>query len=225
MIDNPWVDLRQDDGRYIAPCDVDFLDDTTVRKYNLRLDAFPEPFIGNPDTAEVVLLGLNPGFIESDVDFNFGNQDWVSLARQNLTHSTDFFYLKGSLRDTGGFKWWRRRLRTLHESGIKWERLSRKIVAVEYFPYHSIHYNIDNNFLLPSQEYSFHLVRQAIQRNKIIILMRSEALWLRAVPELQDYSYIKLDSPQSTYITPGNMNGVLNDRESDYNKILQAVQT
>jgi hypothetical protein len=40
---------------------------------------------------------------------------------------------------------------------------------------------------LESQNYGFHLVREAIQRKAVIVIMRAKKRWLSVVPELQDY--------------------------------------
>ena len=41
---------------------------------------------------------------------------------------------------------------------------------------------------MPSQEYGFNLVRQAVERGALIIGLRSERLWKEAVPALTDHS-------------------------------------
>ena len=70
---------------------------------------------------------------------------------------------------------------------------------------------------LPSQEYSFHLVRQAINRNAIIVLMRSKKLWFSAVPELEDYhSVFSVRNVQNPTISPGNL-------PESYSSIIQAI--
>ncbi len=88
------------------------------------------------------------------------------------------------------------------------ETLKSKIMMIEYFPYHSVNYKHINRFT-PSQLYSFDLVRQAIKQNKTIVIMRSKTLWLEAVPELADYSFMTLNSSQNVTISPKNI-GELN---------------
>jgi hypothetical protein len=49
------------------------------------------------------------------------------------------------------------------------------------------------------------LVRQAIERGAIIVILRSEKLWYEAVPELVRYQQLyRLRSVQNVMITPNN---------------------
>jgi len=58
---------------------------------------------------------------------------------------------------------------------------------------------------VPSQEYGFALVRDAIARDAVIVVMRSLARWLAAVPELAGYSRrFGLRSVQNVTISPKN---------------------
>jgi hypothetical protein len=63
---NPWVELPKD------PPFVLLQDRDTVaqisKKVATNVSSMPEPFIGDPQTAKVVLLSLNPGDDEEDVD-------------------------------------------------------------------------------------------------------------------------------------------------------------
>lgn len=81
-------------------------------------------------------------------------------------------------------------------------------MMVEYFPYHSVNYKHISRFT-PSQLFSFEIVRQAILKEKIIVIMRSKNLWLEAVPELASYTYMTLKSAQNVVISPQNI-GELN---------------
>jgi hypothetical protein len=59
---------------------------------------------------------------------------------------------------------------------------------------------------LPSQAYSFSLVRRAIERGAEIVVMRSKRLWFEAIPELARYGRTHLGSnPRSPFLSPGNL--------------------
>lgn len=60
-------------------------------------------------------------------------------------------------------------------------------------------------FLVPSQTQSFRLVERVVERGAVIVVMRSRALWLGAVPKLRTAPVIELKVPRSAYITPGNL--------------------
>jgi hypothetical protein len=58
---------------------------------------------------------------------------------------------------------------------------------------------------LPSQLFAFELVRDFIARRVPIVMMRSERLWLDAVPKLRGFGYIRVRSPRSSHLSPGNL--------------------
>uniref|UniRef100_E6PIT0 Uncharacterized protein n=1 Tax=mine drainage metagenome TaxID=410659 RepID=E6PIT0_9ZZZZ len=77
------------------------------------------------------------------------------------------------------------------------------MLCLEYFGYHSR--SFDRTIpRVPTQKYSFELLRQAIRRDATIIVMRSRDLWFAAVPELIDANAFTLNSWQSVYITEAN---------------------
>ena len=58
---------------------------------------------------------------------------------------------------------------------------------------------------LASQQYSFGLVRQALQRDAVIILLRSERLWFAAMPELASYRRLyRIKNPQNPTLSVRN---------------------
>lgn len=207
---NPWETLKP---LYILP--EDFAAIAHHKNYsNLRLDTLPEQAVGGLDNAEVVFLLLNPGFDEKDITVNLTLPHFVDANRRNLVDpfNSPFYYFGGDLESTGGYEWWRKILKPLLKAGVTEAMLRNKIMAIEYFPYHSKSYK--NLPLVPSQQYAFGLVREAITRQKTIIIMRSPKLWLEAVPELTDYSYMQLNSWLNVTISPKNLG------EANFNTIL-----
>ena len=65
--------------------------------------------------------------------------------------------------------------------------LARSILCLELFSYHSKEF-AHGNLRLPSQDYTFSLVRGAIARGVPIIVTRGYNHWVGAVPELAGYS-------------------------------------
>jgi len=67
---NPWLSLRGTGSPYIFEKDRAKID--TYNRFvpdpraKVIPDVIPEPFIGNPNSAQVVFLGLNPGYSISD---------------------------------------------------------------------------------------------------------------------------------------------------------------
>lgn len=155
--------------------------------HQIHLELLPEPFLGNPHHAKVIFLSLNPGYEEMDI-WSLHDTDFVEACRANLTHENQeypFFLLNPIFASSsGGFCWWRDKLKTLiYRYGFK--KLAHKICAIEYFPYHSESLGFNN--LIPSQCYSFFLVKEAMKRNALIIQMRSQRRWQKAIPRLKTY--------------------------------------
>ena len=77
-------------------------------------------------------------------------------------------------------------------------------MCVEHFPYKSIRYRSLGK-ILPSQLYSFKIIREAILARKQIVVMRSERVWLESVPPLKMYPYIRLSNDQNPYFSRTQM--------------------
>lgn len=209
---NPWQNLKP---LYVLP--EDFAAIAHHKNYsNLRLDTLPDQVIGGLDKAEVIFLLLNPGFDDKDISVNLKLPQFVEANRHNLIdpYTSPFYYFNGKLNATGGYAWWRRILNPLIEAGITEAMLSEKIMAVEYFPYHSKYWKELPQ--VPSQQIAFNLVRDAIERGKLIVIMRGKDKWLNAVSELVGYEKVILHpNPRNVSISPKNIgeasfNGIKN---------------
>ncbi len=210
MLRNPWKSLPLN-APYVLPEDLAVIENHK-NFIGLRLDTLPEPLVGGLNNAKIIFLALNPGFTDSDVSVNMKLPAFLEGCRNNLNdpYESPFYYFNGGLEETGGYKWWSAKLKPLINAGISLETLRDKVMMIEYFPYHSINYKHINAFT-PSQLYSFEIVKEAIKQQKTIVIMRSKALWLQAVPELADYNFMTLSSAQNVVISPKNI-GELNFR-------------
>jgi hypothetical protein len=204
---NPWVELP-DRAPYVLPSDrlaVMLFNAKVPPDGALRLELIPEPFLGRPD-APVVLLNLNPGFDEREIRFHSNDALFIDLSRKNLLHEDmdyPFYLLNPRISASLGHQWWMKKLKEpICHAGL--ERVARRLLCVEYFPYHSQRYRAARR-TLDSQGYSFDLVRQAIGRGALIVIMRGEANWVSAVRELASYGHAyKLNSVQNVAIYAGN---------------------
>jgi hypothetical protein len=117
-----------------------------------------------------------------------------------------FYYLDPRVSKTPGARWWNDRLKWL--LGVFAQGpLSRSILCVEYFPYHSRKFGW-HGLPLESQSYGFDLVRSAIDRCAVIVIMRGEDRWRGAVDELKLYSQVfRLRSWQNVALSPNNLEG------------------
>jgi hypothetical protein len=79
---------------------------------------------------------------------------------------------------------------------------------LEFFPYHSRSFG-GPRIGVPSQEYTFHLLREALRRRSHIVVLRSYDRWLGAVPELGKHAarlVHRVSNPRSPSLSPGNLN-------------------
>lgn len=196
---NPWYALPQSPP-FVLPEDAVQIHSrnskTKKSPFKLHLDLYPEPYVGDR-SAPVVLLSLNPGYDATDPETH-QRSDFAKLARANLLHQNTrypFFFLDPSLQCAGS-QYWRRALKPIiGEVGL--DRVARGVLCVEYFAYHSERFNRPRR-RIPSQEYSFFLVREAIKRGALIFLHRSLESWLVAVPELEHYGHrYQITNPQA----------------------------
>ncbi len=63
-MNNPWLELPST-APYLLESDrqqVETFNRTAKPNHRIYDDLLPEPYLGNPSTASIVLLSLNPGF-------------------------------------------------------------------------------------------------------------------------------------------------------------------
>jgi hypothetical protein len=206
MNDNPWHRLP-DRPPYVLPDD-----EAAVRAFNaqasdnhrLRIDEIlPEPFVGAPN-ARVLLLGNNPGFNPKRVQYKM-EPAFVRRLRDNLLHQASdypFVFFAEDIHESHK-DWWKRKLKELLRLfGLG--DLARSILAVEHFPYPSRRYG-GGLPQLSSQEFSFLLVRKAMERKAVIVVTRGERRWRNAVPKLFSYDRLcMVRNPQAGSISRRN---------------------
>ena len=207
---NPWIDLP-DRPPHVLPSE-----DAAVARLNfgahpdvaVHLELLPEPYLGHPQ-APVVILNLNPGFDERDIPFHSMDPLFREISRKNLLHQPQdypFYLLDPRISASLGHQWWIKKLKEpIRVAGL--QPVATRVLCVEYFPYHSRRYPPIRE-TLESQRYGFQLVRDAIGRGALIVIMRGQKRWLEAVPELANHGRVyKLNSVQNVAISPGNCPG------------------
>lgn len=201
---NPWLDVP-DAAPFVLPGDagvIERFNRSAPDRTRIDLNLLPEPFQGHPE-APVVLLSLNPGLSKEDAAIHAGSPFAKRLRANHAHEESDFpFYLLHPEVEGPGRRWWDRRLRRVLEIAPR-NVVARRLLCIEYFPYHSVRFGA--RLMVPSQEYGFHLAREAIRRRAVIIVMRSRRLWQAAVPELDTYERaFSLRSVQNISVTPNN---------------------
>jgi hypothetical protein len=198
-----------------------FNDKNGSTEYKIIGKIFPEPFIGNPEKANVYLLSLNPGY-GGDEDIWHRNKKFIKLIFDNIElKETDFPYYYLSTNNyfakSPGHLWCSRVFKELI-SAVTAQKLSKAICCIQFHGYHSKKYKSPGD-ILPSQKQSFDLVKSAMNRKVPIILMRSKKLWFKAINDLENYpNLILLNNPRNPTVSIGNM------KEGEFNKILNSIR-
>jgi hypothetical protein len=216
VVRNPWIDLGSKPP-YLLPIDAPVL--ASNSNVNFRFDVLPAPVVGSPDKARVWMLALNPGFAEFDVAHHAIDDDYYHQRVLALRGESryPFWPLDPALHRTGGFLYWDRRLREV-VAAVGRRRAADGLICLQYIGYCSKTYKGVPS-IVPSQRYGFHLLRRAIREGALVIVLRSESLWLRAVPELRTYPHITLTNPRNPYLNCRNM------RLEEFERVVHALET
>jgi hypothetical protein len=178
------------------------------------IDSIPSPFIGNPSSARLVLLNLNPGHSKKDLldqhDPNFRKAMILTLKHE--LQDFPFYPLNPAFKHTGGGEWWNTILGPLkRELQLDDATLSRMLMVIEWFPYHSTRSGLPRSYICKSQEYSFYLAKKMIHKSDAIIIgMRSREHWCTTIPEFEKVCF--LTNTQRPWISKGNMDEHLFER-------------
>jgi hypothetical protein len=206
-IANPWAQLSEQTLHPILACDqrqITQHNGAVTPDYRIIEQSIPEPYIGNPMTARVILLGLNPGHSDADAQ-DYTREDFRAALFNNLRQTPQaypFYPLNPAFANTGAGKWWTQRLRRLvSDSGLQPAVMSERLMVIEWFPYHSRKFSRPER-LLPSQAYSFQLASQLMAQGRLVVRMRSRRLWSAAGQEFENIP--ALNNPQCAHVSPRN---------------------
>ena len=118
-MENPWIDTTSEiyngekiivataDLKYIKKLlnskkypPVDKVDDdaneetkkAAKEKYKLRLNVYPQHFVGDIDNAEIIILSLNPGYSTEYYDAYKNKTEYEQTIKENLEMENPFFH-------------------------------------------------------------------------------------------------------------------------------------
>jgi hypothetical protein len=174
----------------------------------------PEPFIGDPETAKVVLLNLNPGF-DATVEGNHSRSEIKDAIFRNLRRERreyPFYAFDPAFKGTGVANYWCEYTHNLQSAtGLDDRAFAQRLLAIEWFPYPSTSGSLPRRVLCGSQEYSFQLAKEMMAKQGVqFIGMRSKNHWALADSEFSRIPFLK--NPQRPWITRGNMDSKVFDR-------------
>ena len=227
-MENPW-NLVKTQFLHVHPADDDYVKQHNERVKRAKPDQLiqrslpPLPFLGNPLTARVILLGKNSTF--SEVDEQEAEQ-LPALKSENekaLTFESKypFFYLDPDFKGTTGYLWWWDTLEELlgacEHQGVNHETVLSRLACVQWHPYRSKK-PFDPNPAFPTQAYNYYLVGEAVAAGRTIVIQYGDANernWRNKVVLPDDR--IRLSSPQTRHISPTNM------RPGDFDRLVQTL--
>lgn len=177
---------------------------TALEKYRLRTELGPYAFEGDLANARVALLLSNPGFGEGSTP-------------ESHTYRRDGWPLAGLHPNApaGTFAWTNRLLKQLVQQ-VDAQTVSQRVVKLEATPWASV--KMDGNLRLPSRAVVLQAASELARRGVILVVMRSEALWL-AAPEISKCrNRYRVKNWRSASVSVGNLG------QDAWLKVLTAVR-
>ena len=170
-------------------------------KYKLRLNVYPQHFVGDIDNAEIIILSLNPGYSTEYYDAyknitNKNGTNYEQIIKENLEMKQPFFHAF-ELANESDLGYWGNKMKCWVEGYDKKDneelieslkKITEDIALAEFFPYHSISYNGMYDKLgkgtspnsnrkikdyLPTQKFLFEKIKKRIddKNDEVIIIL------------------------------------------------------
>jgi hypothetical protein len=211
MNKNPWVGFKFSDSM-LHPDDADsveFHNRSSKSDYQFLLHLAPEPWIGNLH-GNLLVLYSNPGATQDNLNkvFQPKHHEVMEKSISNLNQEiTSFphFHFDPELKDTEGGKWFRSKYRWLIEETSD-RAVSENLITCELAPYHSVKWKVPRR-KLPTQEFTYEIIRNAMSRGAVILLARTPKIWLKNLPELEKYPKVFRPNSINASISPKNYPG------------------
>jgi len=184
--------------------------DKAKEEYQYKLNVPVYPWYGNPLKANVIVLTLNPGYVEREsiiarviqnVPERYSEGYTEHLRRMLLFECGSFLPdnqgLKGmTYRDLANLHqswYWEDRLTNAFvnkETGLTFEDINSNFVVIQYIGYSSKKYiPFKKGIILPSQYYTRQLIEYIINnRNTIFIVSRNVQMWKQFLGNIWDES-------------------------------------
>lgn len=220
---DPWLDvvekyersrfLYSDINNLVCDSDKEIIEEFNKRikkeeyKYKLNVPAYP--WYGNPLKANVIVLSLNPGYVEREsviarviqyIPEKY-TEGYTEHLRKMLTLDCDEFLPQESgakgmtYRDLANLHqswYWEDRLTNAFvngDTGLNFDDVNKRFAVLQYIGYSSKKYSpLKNGELLPSQLYTRQLIEYILNNNSqaIFIVARNVKMWQHFLGSLWD---------------------------------------
>ena len=175
----------------------------------LDLTLLPEPYVGDPRVAPVLLLQLNPGLAGGEYETHV-DPAFSSVLGRNLRHENDewpFYYLRPepAIRESDGARYWRAKLSKVIEACGD-AATAHGIAMVEWLPYHSKVFDQRISQAFPSAQYAKALVTAALRDAKrIVICLRARERWVRLLTDAPVERLWAVKNPRNPSLSARNL--------------------
>lgn len=202
--------IYDDNARCVLKCDEAYINEhnrNNDAEYKYRIQKWPKPFMGNPLTARVVLLSLNPGFevwqkrlLAKALTIYYREAIFKHLVEQsdlkavsmfcpnNKPGDLDVSYLEAHTLVDNYWYDMIERLRKdakIPKSDEVFDPLYSRLSVIEYVGYASTSYkDLAKGRILPSQYFSSMLIQHMTMNCKtVFVVVRAEEQWKKLLGE------------------------------------------
>lgn len=236
---SPWNICLAEDEQAVYEGDRRVIEDYNERHKKANDKQFilnipPEPYRGNLRNPKLVILSLNPGYVErlngnlvSMLDEKH-RENFLSALYDNICLEEGSSVVFNEEDNVIGDGYWRRMMDDIKED-LKDEKYDfmKKIALIQYIPYFSkemgSHFKMET---LPTQYYAKHLIRRILyeEPDALFLVMRSEKQWKSLIgDEMEKFEnrFIVNEHPLVQKLSRNN----LNTKERDvYGEILKRLR-
>lgn len=187
------TNLYTDKKEYIYPGDEDIIhtfNEKVQQDFKLILGIPPEPFQGNPLKAKVIILSLNPGYIEQ-VNCKLAQmlrtniiKEIVAEKKRTLNLDADSFFTHDAINVLGDWYWYNRFKGLKEEIGQSDINFFKKVALIQFIAYSSFSFDdLPRNSFLPSQDFTKLLIRYIATecQDTVFLILRGKNKWKKLI--------------------------------------------
>lgn len=221
---NPWMNynptstcILKEDLEQVDKINSEIANDKSIsnkEEYQIHTDIFPEPFWGNLEKANVYILCGNPGYSKTVEKFKKDERLKQYIIKNLTQDEPSLIWLEENeskqIKDEDGnphpgYKWWLDATKDLRKYAGSEKSLD--ICVIEYFPYSSkkMYPAIKGKNASISNDFVDKWIKDAMDKNKWIVIVRCKTQWLKRIRRLKNYEKLLVGSSQKVYLTRNNL--------------------